>query len=89
MWRKYFKPTASWWAPQTWTINDHDTEWQITAYTNNLGKVDSNNFIQTYDSGRFYSPSPDIPIPVASNYKFNGANTDLVLVRGHYNKIEY
>ncbi|MFA9189390.1 FG-GAP-like repeat-containing protein [Flavobacterium magnesitis] len=81
VWRKYYKPG--------WTINDHNTQWQVTAFTNNIGKVSSNNYVQTYDSGIFDSGSPEIPIPLASNYRYQGANTDLVIVRGHYNKIEY
>lgn len=89
VWRKYYKPTAYWWDLNSWTINDHDTNWQVTAFTNNIGKVGASSFVQTYDSGIFYSDSPDIPIPITSNYKYQGANTDLVIVRGHYNKIEY
>lgn len=81
VWRKYYKPK--------WTINDHNTQWQVTAFTNNIGKVGASGFVQTYDSGVFDSGSPDIPIPVTSNYKYNGANTDLVVVRGHKNIIEY
>ncbi len=89
VWRNYYKPE--------WTINDHNTAWQVTAYTNTIGKTGS-SWMQTYNSD-FYVPSlglvhlqsdsPDIPIPIAGNFKQNGANTDLVIVRGHYNKIEY
>lgn len=91
VWRKYYKPK--------WTINDHNTQWRVTAFTNNIGKVGVAGFTQTYDSNNsniilgqpaeFGSDSPDIPIPIVSNYRYNGANTDLVLVRGHNNKIEY
>ncbi|OOV29135.1 hypothetical protein BXU11_04210 [Flavobacterium sp. LM5] len=81
VWRKYYKPK--------WTINDHNTQWQVTGFTNNIGRATSPGFNLTYDSGLFDSGSPDIPIPLVSNFKYNGANTDLVLVRGHYNKIEY
>ena len=92
VWRKYYKPE--------WTINDHDTKWRVTAFTNNIGKVGASGFSQTYDSNNdhilpivgpseFYSDSPEIPIPLVSNYKYNGANTDLVIVRGHSNKVEY
>ena len=92
VWRKYYKPD--------WTINNHDTMWQVTAYTNTIGKTGS-SWSQTYNSdvivNIFGSPqlvhlqsgSPDIPIPIAGNFKQNGANTDLVIVRGHFNKIEY
>ncbi|MCV9930889.1 hypothetical protein OIU80_01210 [Flavobacterium sp. LS1R47] len=81
VWRNYYKPKL--------TINDHDTEWQVTGFTNNIGKVGASVFIQTYASEVFDSNSPDVPIPIASNFKYNAANTDLVLVRGHYNRIEY
>jgi RHS repeat-associated protein len=92
VWRKYYKPS--------WTINDHDTEWQVTAYTNTIGKTGT-SWSQTYNSDyiinifgspqlvHLQSSSPDIPIPIAGNFKQNGANTDLVIVRGHYNRIEY
>jgi RHS repeat-associated protein len=79
--RKYYKPK--------WTINDHNTEWQVTGFTNNIGRTIGSGYTQSYDSGIFDSNSPDIPIPVTSNYKYQGANTELVIVRGHYNKIEY
>lgn len=81
VWRKYYKPF--------WTINDHNTQWQVTAFTNNLGKTSGSGYTQTYDSGIFDSSSPDIPIPITSNFKYQGANTELVIVRGHHNKIEY
>ena len=81
VWRKYYKPN--------WTINDHSTQWQVTAFANNIGKVGGSGFVQAYDSGVFDSGSPDIPIPITSNYKYNGANTDLVVVRGHRNVVEY
>ncbi|OOV20660.1 RHS repeat-associated core domain-containing protein [Flavobacterium sp. LM4] len=81
VWRMYYKPK--------WTINDHDTKWRVTAFLNNVGKVEASGFTQTYSSNEFESGSPDIPIPLVSNYRYDGANTDLVIVRGHSNKIEY
>ncbi|MBZ4042639.1 RHS repeat-associated core domain-containing protein [Flavobacterium hibisci] len=94
VWRRYYKPK--------WTINDHNTEWWVKGYTNNIGNTASaTTFPMTYDSKNdnlspitgqpsgYFSGSPDIPIPLVSNYRYNGANTDLVIVRGHYNKIEY
>lgn len=81
VWRKYFK--------DDWTINNHDTQWQVTGFINNIGKVGTAGFNLGYDSGVFTSNSPDIPIPITSNYRYNGGDTDLVVVRGHYNKIEY
>ncbi|MFB9109351.1 SpvB/TcaC N-terminal domain-containing protein, partial [Flavobacterium gyeonganense] len=94
VWRRYYKPG--------WTINDHNTEWWVKGYTNNIGNTASaTTFPMTYDSKNdnlspitgqpsgYFSDSPDIPIPLVSNYRYNGANTDLVIVRGHHNKIEY
>ena len=93
VWRRYYKPG--------WTINDHNTEWWVKGYTNNIGNTTAGTttFPLTYDSKNdnlilgqptgFISDSPDIPIPLVSNYKYNGANTDLVIVRGQNKKIEY
>lgn len=81
VWRKYYK--------DDWSINNHDTQWQVIGFANNIGKVGVAGFSSGYDSGVFTSNSPDVPIPIPSNYKYNGANTDLVVIRGHYNKIEY
>ena len=81
VWRKYYKPG--------WTINDHNTQWQITGFKNNIGKLNASGFQLEYDSGVFDSGSPDIPIPLTSNYRYEGANTDLVLIRGFEKNIEY
>lgn len=92
VWRKYYKPG--------WTINDHNTQWEITAFANNIGNtVNGTAFPQTYSSNfpnpsgpgtvPLTSDSPDVPIPITSNYRYDGGNTDLVLVRGHNNKVEY
>lgn len=79
--RKYYKAA--------WTINNHDTEWQVTAYANAIGKTSGSGFNLSYDSGILDSKSPDIPIPITSNYKYQGANTDLVIVRGNNKIVEY
>ncbi|QSB25550.1 RHS repeat-associated core domain-containing protein [Flavobacterium sp. CLA17] len=79
--RKYYKAS--------WTINNRDTEWQITAYANNVGVTTGSGFNLAYDSGILDSKSPDIPIPITSNYKYQGANTDLILVRGNNKIVEY
>ncbi|MEN2416228.1 FG-GAP-like repeat-containing protein [Flavobacterium mesophilum] len=83
VWRKYYSP-SSFFDPK-----NHNTQWQITGFANNIGNRASRGFDQTYDSGLFDSASPDIPIPIVSNYRYKDSNTDIVLVRGHYNKIEY
>jgi hypothetical protein len=42
VWRKYYKPN--------WTINDHNTQWQVTSYVNNIGNtaVTGNKFQLDY-----------------------------------------
>ena len=81
VYKNYYKPG--------WTINDHDTSWRVMGYTNNFGKIPGLGFTHTYDSGLRESHSPEEPTAVTSNYRYQNLNTDLVLVRGHLNKIEY
>ncbi|NHN25699.1 hypothetical protein FIA58_008410 [Flavobacterium jejuense] len=96
VWFKYYKPN--------WTINDHNTQWQITTFVNNIGNTQipngSSKFTADYVSpcetintsfGSFQncnhdSDSPDIVIPVVSNYRYAGLNRDIVVVHNHYNK---
>ena len=89
VWVKYAKRPSIWWDTATWNINNHDTYWSVRAYTNTIGVTGASPFTQTYDSGEFFSDSPDIPISVASSFKYDNINTDLVIVRNHYDKIEY
>jgi RHS repeat-associated protein len=79
VYRNYYKPG--------WTINDHDTSWRVQAFTNNLAT--SGTFSPYYDSDVRNSFSPEIPTVVTSNYKNDGLNNDLVIVRGNSNVIEY
>ena len=81
VWRKYFKVKGK--------INNHDSEWAVSAFSNNIGKVSGSGFTHTYDSGVLRAGSPVLAIPIVSNYRYNGSNTDLVLVRGHNDRIEY
>ncbi|OXB25366.1 hypothetical protein B0A80_00380 [Flavobacterium tructae] len=81
VWRKYFKVEGK--------INNHDAEWAISAFTNNVGKRNTSGFMQTYDSGIFRNASPVLGIPLVSNYRYDGANTDLVFVRAKNNIVEY
>lgn len=72
-----------------WTINDHDTTWHVAAYTNLIGNSGTSSFVKTYDSPWYTSGSPDIPVFLPSNYRYQGQNTELVMIRSHYNAIEY
>ena len=79
--RKYSK--------QNWTLNDHDTEWSVATFTNNIGVVGGSGFTPTYWSGNITSESPDLPTPVVASYRYQGANTDLIIARGNSSFIEY
>lgn len=98
VWRKYYKPS--------WTINDHNTQWKISTYANNIGntRVSGNKFTLDYDTPcvdqsytyngetltyqncNHNSDSPDLVVPIVSNYKYAGLNRDLVVVHNHYDK---
>ncbi|WP_445455729.1 RHS repeat-associated core domain-containing protein [Flavobacterium sp. HNIBRBA15423] len=92
IWRKYYEPS--------WTINDHDTQWKVTTYVNNIGNNQlTSKFTLDYTSPCYgsgisqncnhTSDSPDLPIPVISTFRHRGLSKDLVMVRNHYNQITY
>jgi RHS repeat-associated protein len=84
VWRVHYKPR--------WTINNHDTKWMVTTYANNIGNtsITGNKFTLDYTSPHDNdSNSPDLVIPIVSNYKNNGLDRDIVLVHNHYNRVYY
>ena len=84
VWRKHYKPS--------WTVNDHNTQWTVTAFANNIGntQITGNKFTLEYSSGWNHDgDSPDLVIPVASSYKYRGLERDMVLVHNHYNRLFY
>lgn len=81
VWREHFKVNGK--------LNNHDSRWAVHGYTNNIGKVGASGFVQTYDSSTFRTGSPVLAIPIVSNYKYAGANTEVILVRAHNSQIEY
>ena len=104
VWRKFYKPG--------WTINDHDTQWSVTTFVNNIGNtlITGNKFTPDYVSPcasmtvgndphtgmpiihqicNHNSDSPDLPIPIASSFRFNGINRELLMVRNHTNEVTY
>lgn len=84
VWRKYYKPS--------WTINDHNTNWTISTYVNNIGNtnVAGNKFTQDYYSSSDHdNDSPDIPVPVVSNFRYGGLDNQIVMVRNHHNQLTY
>jgi len=88
IWRNYYKPK--------WTINDHDTNWKITSFVNNIGKANASGFVadyitpcQNYDNScDHHSDSPDMVIPIVSTYR-HGINKEILMVRNHYNQVTY
>jgi RHS repeat-associated protein len=100
VWRKYYKPS--------WTINDHDTQWKVTSFINNIGNG-TQGFIPDYVSPcasfsgndphtgepilfqicNHNSDSPDLPIPLASEFRYNGKNNELIMYRNHTNQLTY
>ncbi len=86
IWKKHYKVQGI----TEW--NNHDTNWIVTAFANNIGNsfVTGNKFTLAYTSAtNHHSDSPDVVIPVVSSYKHNGIKQDLVIVHNHYNKIYY
>ncbi|MPT33674.1 MAG: hypothetical protein E2604_00955, partial [Flavobacterium sp.] len=88
IWRNYYKPK--------WTVNDHDTNWKITSFVNNIGKTGTSGFTldyetpcQNYDNScDHHSDSPDMVIPIVSTYR-HGINKEILMVRNHYNQVTY
>lgn len=84
VWRKHYKPS--------WTINDHNTQWSVTTFANNIGNSTTigGRFTLDYSSTHNHdSDSPDLMIPIVSNYKYKGLDKDLVMVHNHYNRVIY
>ncbi|WP_306350867.1 RHS repeat-associated core domain-containing protein [Flavobacterium sp. '19STA2R22 D10 B1'] len=87
VWRNYYKPN--------WTINDHDTQWTVNTFVNNIGNTTSQStFTHDYSSPCFSdckndNRSPDLPIPIVSSYKHQGLNKELIMVRNHHNQLTY
>lgn len=84
VWRKHYKPG--------WTINDHNSQWRITTFVNNIGNtnITGNKFTEGYGSPTSNgSDSPELPIPIVSTYKHYGMNKEMVMLRNHYNSLTY
>ena len=93
VWRNYYKPQM--------TINDHDTNWQIITYTNNIGKQ-NNGGVQfnvdyitpcqgfgIFQNCDHHDDSPDMPVPIVSTFKHAGLNNEIVMIRKHTNELTY
>ena len=82
VWRKYYKVPFD--------INNHDTAWSVSAYTNTIGLPGALPFTLNVHSGDIVSWSPDLPVPIAASYNYRGTyKTDIVLVRNHSNIVDY
>lgn len=84
VWRKYYKAD--------WEINDHNTQWEIKTYVNNIGNntISGTKFpLDYFSSSNHDSDSPDLTIPIVSTYKYQGLNREIVMIRNHDNRITY
>src|SRR5690606_36432111 len=83
VWRKKYKPD--------WTINDHDTQWRVSSFVNNIGnsQINGNKFTLDHNSSNHDNDSPNLPIPIASAFRHNGRNNELVMMREHTDKLTY
>ena len=62
---------------------DIDSQWQTTAYINNIGL--NNTFTLYHQSGTHNNNDNSRPIPLVSNYKYAGLDSDLLMIRYHPN----
>lgn len=97
VWRKFYKPEL--------TINNHNTQWQITSYVNNIGNtaITGNKFTPDYGSPCVTVNSPfgpiqdclhdsdmnELPMPIVSNYKNQGLNNEILMIRRNYAQLTY
>ena len=84
VWRKHYKPD--------WTINDHDTQWRVSTYANNIGNttITGEKFTLDYSSAHNHnSDSPEVPTPVVAPFKYRSLSRDLVIVRNHHNQLTF
>lgn len=99
IWRKHYKVQG------LFAWNDHDTQWKVTSFVNNIGntQVTGNKFQLDYETPcqtvqvptgsisncNHNSDSPGLIVPIVSSYRYGGLKQDLVIVHNHYNRIFY
>lgn len=67
-----------------WQYHNFDTKWKVSTYINNLGNTNVSvpKFYHDYTSSSEHnSDSPQIPIPIVSSFRVNGANKDMIVLR--------
>ena len=76
-----------------WTINDHDTQWKVSVFKNKAGNKYNQTgrmFVKDYESlSNHDSDNNWIPIPIATPYKHNGVEKDLIVLQLQNNKATY
>lgn len=68
------------------TLNNWDSKWLITGYTNNTGKG-GERFIPTHMSPLGWSDNPDSPIVFNSNYRLQEKNNNLAIIN-YFDQVE-
>lgn len=74
--------TSLWQYDSFFDPKDIDSSWKVSSYINNIGL--NEGFINNYNSpSNHNSDNNSLPIPLVSNYKYQGMDSDLLMVRYH------
>ena len=94
VWRKQYQPNSN------LDGDNYDTQWVATTFVNNIGntQVGTNYFTPDYVSPCQNMPflncdhnngSPELPVPIVSNFRSNGLDNQLLMVRKNNNQLTY
>ncbi len=73
--------TSLWQPNEFFDPKNVDSSWRFDAYINNIG---FNNQFNIYHSSQDHSSDDNsMPIPLASNFKFKGLDSELLMIRFH------
>ncbi|PDS22572.1 RHS repeat-associated core domain-containing protein [Flavobacterium branchiophilum] len=65
-----------------WDPKDIDSSWRVSTYINNIGL--NGGFTNNYSSPSSHDNNDNSrPIPLVSNYKYKGLDSDLLMIRNH------
>ncbi|WP_395047883.1 RHS repeat-associated core domain-containing protein [Flavobacterium sp.] len=72
--------TNVWQYSPFWDPKDLDSSWTVDTYVNNIGL--NGGFTNNYTSSSFHHDNDNSrPIPLVSNFKFQGLDSDLLMIR--------
>lgn len=74
--------TSLWQYSPFWDPKDIDSSWSVSTYVNNIGL--NGGFTNNYISPSNHDNNDNSrPIPLASNYRYQGLDSDLLMIRFH------